>query len=500
MQQHYFRHFPCGTRIPSSIHAVSVSMPTLQDVIGYEEKCPEKLKKIVTGYPRFVTHPYILKVQEYLEKKFAFNFRHLLILSSSKAALALCDFAEIDKSNIIEYKNIAGVVLPENNTKKKKAQVFLQHTGTGISSRWAEDILTDEGILQNVQTEEYFLEDAENHILNTLSDAYTAGSKNNIYLTSSGMNSIYSVYNSVTKIQRKNKKTIWIQFGWLFMDTMELIKKLGISEPDNFVIYNIFDIEKLESILINRSDNIAGIITEVPSNPLVQTPDIKSIQNIANKYNCIFVIDSTLGTPHNINVLSYADLIVESLTKYASGSADLMLGAIILNSKSNFYDELKTILPDFVERPYIREVKRLAFQIGGYVERMKKVNKNTILLVDFLKNRKSIKRIFWAYEKHSKANFEKIHKAPDSPGGIITIELNKPLETVYNRLRIAKGPSCGAEFTLVGPYMYLAHYDLLSNEGGRSFLNARGLNPELLRISVGIEKIEEIIDVFSEVL
>lgn len=500
MQKYYFRHLPCGTRLPYSIHGVSVSMPTLQDIIGYEEKRPETLKKIVTGYPRFVTHPYILEIQKYLGKKFALDAKHLLILSSTKVALALCNFAEINASNIIEYKEITGVVLPEDSTKIKKAQDFLQHTGSGISSRWAEDFMINEGILQNIQAEEYFVGDAESYILNTLNDSYGAKSKDDIYLTSSGMNSIYSVYKSITNLQHENGKSIWIQFGWLFMDTMQLIEKFQTNENNNFIVYSIANLVELELIFSEKGKYIAGIITEVPSNPLVQTPDIVSIKRLADKYNCIFIIDSTVGTSYNINVLPYADLIVESLTKYASGSADLMLGAIILNYESIFYNQLKTIIPTFLERPYIREIKRLAFQINGYLERIKKVNENTIKIVDFLNKCKSVKKIFWAYEEQSKSNFENIQKSPNSPGGIITIELHIPLESVYDKLKIAKGPSFGAEFTLVCPYMYLAHYDLVSNQEGRQFLNEKGLNPELLRISVGIEKVEDIIHVLSEVL
>lgn len=498
--QQYFRHLPCGTKLPDSIHAVSVSMPTLRDIIGYEEKYPETLSKIVTGYPRFVTHPYILKIQECLNKKFALNARQILILSSGKVAKALCSFAKIDPDKVIEYKNIAGVVLPEDKTKIEKAQAFLQHTGTGISSRWAEDILMEEGILQDIQAEEYFLGDAENHILNTLKDSYGAASQNDIYLTSSGMNSIYSVYNSISSIQNRKEKSIWIQLGWMFVDTMDLLKKLESSETDNYVIYDIYNLEKLELILEDKGEHISGIITEVPSNPLVQTPDIKKIKYLADKHNCIFVIDATLGTPHNVNVLPYADLIVESLTKYASGSADLMMGAVVLNCQSRFYEELRTVLPNFLEKPYFREIRRLAFQITGYAERIKKVNENTMKLVDFLQTCKGVNKIFWAYEEKSRINFEKIQKNPDSPGGVITVELNRSLESVYDHLKIAKGPSCGAEFTLVGPYLYLAHYNLVSHQEGRKFLNEREINPELLRISVGTEKIEDIIQVFSEVL
>ena len=109
-------------------------------------------------------------------------------------------------------------------------------------------------------------------------------------------------------------------------------------------------------------------------------------------------------------------------------------------------------------------------------------------------------KIFWAYGEKSTKNYKKIQRNSNSPGGIITVELNRPLSSVYDRLRIAKGPSCGTEFTLVGPYFYLAHYNLVSHQVGRDFLKEQGINPEALRISVGTENVEDIIYAFSEVL
>ena len=203
------------------------------------------------------------------------------------------------------------------------------------------------------------------------------------------MSSIYSIYKAIAKIQSQDKE-IWIQFGWMFADTMDILKKMGRGKSDDYIIYDINDLETLELILNKKGQDIAGIITEVPSNPLVQTPDIERIKFLAKQHNCIFVIDSTLGTPHNINALPYADVIVESLTKYASGHGDLMMGAVILNSQSHFYKKLRAALPNFLERPYIRDIRRLALQITGYSERMEKVNSNTMKLVDFLQTRECI--------------------------------------------------------------------------------------------------------------
>jgi cystathionine beta-lyase/cystathionine gamma-synthase len=492
----YFKHLPCGATIPDSVHAVSVSMPVLNDLISYERQDPEALKKIPSGYPRFHTHPYVVLIQEYMDKNLGLDNRPLLILTSSKAAEAVCSFAEVDDGEVIQFKNMTGLVLPKDKVEKAKA--FRQHTGSHVSSRRAEDFLIAEGILDSRQAEQSFSADGESHAINLLKEAYGAESENDVYLANAGMNAVYSVYKSIGALQSKKGKDTWIQFGWLFMDTMRLIEKLRAAGTDYCAIYDVFDLEGLRSILSRNGDRIAGIITEAPSNPLVRTPDVKEIKRLAEQYDCALVIDSTLGTPHNIDVLPHADVVIESLTKYANGAADLMMGAIILNSSSRYYEGIKANLGDYLEKPYVRDVNRLAFQISGYAERMKKVNGNTVALVDFLKTCKVVKRIYWAYQDESRANYEKIHRAPNSPGGIITLELEAPLASVYDRLKIAKGPSLGAEFTLVGPYLYHAHYDLVSSAEGRQFLQSKGLTPELLRISVGTEPIEDLIETFSE--
>jgi cystathionine gamma-synthase len=492
----YFRDLPCGAMLPDSIHAVSVSMPRLDDLIAYERQDPEIHKRIPTGYPRFHTHPYIVQIQDYLDKSMGLSARPLLMLTSSKAASDVCNFAEIENGEVIKFKNLTGLVVPKE--KLEKARAFRQHTGTHISSRRAEDFLIEEGILESRQIEESFSGDGEGHALNLLKEAYGARSESDVYLANAGMNAIYSVYKSIGALQSKKGKDTWIQFGWLFMDTMRLIEKLKAAGTDYCAIYDVFDLEGLRSLLREKGDRIAGIITEAPSNPLVRTPDVKEIQLLAEQYDCALVIDSTLGTPYNVDVLPYADVVIESLTKYANGAADVMMGAIILNSSSPYYEGIKAGLGDVLEKPYFRDVNRLAFQMSSYAERMKKVNENTIALVNFLKTRKTVKRIFWAYQDESRANYEKIQRASNSPGGIITLELEVPLASVYDRLKIAKGPSLGAEFTLVGPYLYHAHYDLVSSAEGRRFLHSKGLNPDLLRISVGIEPIENLIETFSE--
>ena len=83
---------------------------------------------------------------------------------------------------------------------------------------------------------------------------------------------------------------------------------------------------------------------------------------------------------------------------------------------------------------------------------------------------------------------------------MVAIELHEKIQPFFDALNVMKGPSFGTKFTLVCPYMFLAHYDLVTTDEGRRFLRSIGIDPDLIRISVGTEPISEIIEVFKEAL
>jgi cystathionine gamma-synthase len=83
---------------------------------------------------------------------------------------------------------------------------------------------------------------------------------------------------------------------------------------------------------------------------------------------------------------------------------------------------------------------------------------------------------------------------------MISFTLRGRLDAFYDRLRLPKGPSFGMRTTLICPFMYLAHYDMVTTPGGRAELKANGLDPDLLRLCVGTEPADEIIAALAEAL
>jgi cystathionine beta-lyase/cystathionine gamma-synthase len=108
--------------------------------------------------------------------------------------------------------------------------------------------------------------------------------------------------------------------------------------------------------------------------------------------------------------------------------------------------------------------------------------------------------VHWAYTAPFREAYQRLERTPWRPGGLMTLDLKRPLAEVYDRLALPKGPSFGTAFTLVCPYIHLAHYDLLQSEAGRRQLQHAGIHGNMLRISVGAEPLDSLIEVFDRCL
>jgi cystathionine gamma-synthase len=495
MKKSSFKPIECGQTLPqNNIHAVSVSMPKLQDVIDYEEGFGEAIEKIKSGYPRFTMHPYLKILAVYIKDKYKVSDTYEVVLLSSQDAVNIVS----DKyyiHNKIEINEPFGVILVQNGTSQlQKVLMFIQHVGCNLSSRFAEDYLFDIGLIDTKHVEEVEKKEiAKDIVISTLAKAYNQPNEN-IVLTPSGMNAIYGVVKGLKSIQRKNGRDILIQLGWLYLDTMNIVKH---HYEQTKIFPNIKDLNVLEEYLSENGFKISAIITEIPTNPLLESVDIKRLKLLCTKYNIPLVVDTTLSTPFNLNLEDYADICVESLTKFASGNADVLMGAVILNKNSKL-SHMNVEFFKHCDKAYIKDIQRLAFEIKNYETRVKKISSNTKELIKYFKTCPYIDKIFYCLSSENELYYKEVMRDENSYTGLISITFKKSFETIYNNLNFAKGPSLGTEFTLLMPYTYLAHYEYIKSDEGLKLLEKIGLPKDILRISVGSENINDIIEEFKK--
>lgn len=493
--ENYLRHIPQGESIPfCNPHAVSVSFPKLQDVIGYEEGNPEVKSKMKSGYPRFFRNKFVDMLVEFIRLDHEISLEKVVVPITSLKAKVILEMMTRRIFDFIELDGNVFLILDRKETKLQEYLDLIRNAGLIISSRKAEETLFKNLLLDTVFNEEKLnYNQAKCNILNTLSEAYGTSVLDGIYLTNSGVNALFAANEAVLKLQQGKGKTRVVQLGWLYVDSVEIISK---RSKNPHIQVNVHDLSQLENWLAENHQSVAVVVTESVTNPLLHCVDLPRLYALCEQFDVKLIVDNTLGTAYGVEALPYCDILVESLTKFACGKGDVLMGAVIVKDQ---VASCKEEIQKYIIPPFEGEVKRLGFEILDYESRVTLISQNTIQLEAYLREKSEIKEVFSVLHPNSVDSFMKVQKDGLVPG-LISITFRKDLAHYYDKIRLAKGPSLGTEFTLAMPYVYLAHYDyLVTNEGVEKLKNL-GLDKNLLRISVGTEPIEQIIDVFEEVL
>lgn len=488
----------CGASIPfGNPHAISVQLPTMEDVIGYEEQNAALLNKLESAYPRFRTNRYVADVCNLLRTKNKIDDAKEIIPISSTRVLKFLPEIGCPSFEHIADKGMDFLLLDKSGTCNDSLKSFLQHTGMIPSSRKAEDYLLAAGYLTSEFAEDKLTNGSTFHtIKSVLSDAYGAGSPDNVFLMNCGMNAVFSAFESLRQSKARQNKNIFVQLGWIYLDSMEILRKYAGSCHRHFDLLNL---EPLYRFIEEHQTEIAAVFTEIPTNPLIQTVDLPALSAILRKFDIPLVVDSSIGTPFTMDIMPYTDVIIESMTKFAGGNTDIMMGAVILNNKSGHAEGIRDILEANSQPPYEKDARRLAQEIKGYEARVRKISENASVLIEYLRKSKKVKHLYSAIDGISGENFKKIARPGGLIPGLVSIVFDQELKYYYDRLPILKGPSFGSEFSLGMAYVYLAHYKMLRTPEGRKELADLGIEPELLRLSIGIEPPELFIGMLESI-
>lgn len=501
-----FTPIPLGRPIPDTPHAVSCSLPTMQAVRGYEEKDQAVIGQMTSGYPRFVVHPFVQQLAQHYLRAAGQPGRKLWLTSSQSMAEALA--AELRQGNradagavgVSDHDGIHGVFHPDAPEFNGHAKVYLQNVGGFLSSRSAEDRLVALGLLPAARPEALHPGDALVEVRRHLQPLFAGTTADDLLPATCGMNALYVAFRALSSRQSSQGRTIWVQLGWLYLDTIALLKRFTATPDDYVHLHDVFDLPALERLFAARGHRIAGLIIEAPTNPLIQTPDLAAIAGLARSYGAVVLIDPSVSSAHAVDVLPHADVVALSLTKYAASEGDLTAGLVVVNPATPNAEALRETIARRLEPVYPRDLARLAQEIGRTREVLEQSEASVPLIAAWLEAHPAVKQVFWARHPASRPTYEKIARTPASAGSIISFTIRQPLAGFYDRLRLPKGPSFGMSTTLICPFMYLAHYDLVSTATGRAELAASGLDPELLRLSVGTESANDIIAALAEAL
>ena len=238
---------------------------------------------------------------------------------------------------------------------------------------------------------------------------------------------------------------------------------------------------------------------ETPTNPLMKIVDIEAMTAIARKHQILTVVDNTFASPALQNPLDLnADIVVHSLTKYLAGHSDVVMGAVIVNS-DDLDQQIRFIQNACGGTPgpmdsflTLRGIKTLHI-------RMQRHGENGMKVAQFLKQHPKVDQVYFpGLPEHQ--NHEVAKKQMRGFGGMISFTLKgnrmeDALKVLSSTQLFSLAESLGGVESLIGHPATMTHASIPKEEREKA-----GLSDTLIRLSVGIEEVEDLIDDLSQAI
>ena len=237
---------------------------------------------------------------------------------------------------------------------------------------------------------------------------------------------------------------------------------------------------------------------ETPTNPLLKITDLNAISKIAKKHQILFGVDSTFATPVFLRPFEFgADIVMHSTTKYISGHNQI-IGGIIKSNDEEIHERMKFVQKTIGAVPSPFDCWLTLLGVKTLHLRMHRHASNAQAVAEFLESHPQVEKIIYPGLK-SHPQYGVAKEQMDGFSGMISFELKGEIPagiTVMNNVKLCSlAESLGAVETMITHPASMTHVDVPAEER-----HARGLTDGLVRISVGIEDPEDIIDDLKQAL
>jgi cystathionine beta-lyase/cystathionine gamma-synthase len=275
-------------------------------------------------------------------------------------------------------------------------------------------------------------------------------------------------------------------YGGTYRLFTKVFEKFGIR-------FHYVNMQQAENIQPYINKNTKLIWTETPTNPLINIVDIAAVAAIAKANNLLLCVDNTFASPYLQNPLDLgADIVMHSATKYLGGHSDVIQGALVMNDQA-LRDQLYFIQKSCGAVPgpmdcflVLRGIKTLHVRMQRHCENGEKI-------AQFLRNHPKVGHVYWCgFNDHPGYAIAK--KQMRGFGGMISFTLkDDSVETAMKLLSSTKvfslAESLGGVESLINHPATMTHASIPREERIKN-----GLGDSLIRLSVGIEDAEDLID------
>lgn len=274
-------------------------------------------------------------------------------------------------------------------------------------------------------------------------------------------------------------------YGGTFRLFDKVLKKFNLE-------FDFIDLTSLQSLERYIKNTTKLVWLESPSNPLLKLIDIEATVRIAKSRGIVTVVDNTFATPFFQKPLKLgADIVMHSTTKYLNGHSDVIGGALVMNDQE-LYNKLQFLqnAAGGVPGPFdcflvLRGIKTLAIRMERHAE-------NAIKIAQFLESYPNVRKVIYpGLSSHPQHELAK--KQMTGCGGIVTFFIKGGLEAARKFLERVKvfslAESLGGVESLIEHPAIMTHASL-----PKEVREKIGITDELIRVSVGIENVDDLID------
>ncbi len=275
-------------------------------------------------------------------------------------------------------------------------------------------------------------------------------------------------------------------YGGTYRLFTKVFEKFGIR----FHYVNMQDVANIESHI---NANTKLIWLETPTNPLMNITDIRAVSALAKPRKILVTVDNTFASPYLQNPLDLgADIVMHSATKYLSGHSDVIQGALMMNDKE-LRDQLYFIQKSCGAVPGPMDCFLVLRGIKTLHVRMERHCENGKAIAQWLRNHPKVGKVYWpGFEDHPNHAIAKVQMKDF--GGMISFELkddsmDAARKVLSSTKLFALAESLGGVESLINHPASMTHASIPREERIKN-----GLSDTLIRLSVGIEDVDDLIE------
>ena len=279
-------------------------------------------------------------------------------------------------------------------------------------------------------------------------------------------------------------------YGGTYRAATQLFSRFNIE-------FTFVDASNIDEIANAFKENTKGLYLETPSNPLLKVTDLRFASNIAKTHRCITIVDNTFMSPYLQRPLELgADIVVHSATKFLGGHSDVISGLVVTNN-DELANQIYKIQNTFGAVLGPQDCFLLIRGIKTLKVRMDALQNNAYKLAKWLNEQDEVEKVY--YLALDSAEGKELHFSQASGAGAVLSFKFKSLETTtyfLNHVKnVAVAVSLGSVETIVSYPAKMSHASIPVEKR-----NDLGITDTLIRVSVGLEDIEDLIASFKEAI